>query len=127
MNPYVAYLVTASGGAALVLGVAYARFRNGLAFKMFAALVPLLAIVGGLGFAMGDLKSPEMFVIAAVVGIILAWVILYWLYKTMVVRLQGFANSVLTSATQLSATARQTAAESAPEGAPSPRGHVPTW
>ena len=117
MNPYVAYWITAGVGASLVLAVAYAKFRNGLAFRMFAAIIPLLVVTGGLGFAMGDLKTPGIFAIAVVAGVPLAWGVLYWLHKTIVVKIQGFSSSVLSSATQLSATAKETAATAAEQSA----------
>lgn len=117
VHPYLLFVLTAGSATVLVLGAAYVRFRNGLAFKLFAAVIPLLAFVGAIAFVMGDLKAPWVFAAAVAVGVPVASGVLYWLYRAMVVNLQAFASSVLASATQLSATAKQTAATAAEQSA----------
>ena len=117
MNPYVWYAVVAVPlTGALMLAIRLV-FRDGLATRIFWAVVPLEILVGFLAFWMGVERSPRAVVGAVAMGLVFTILILAWLYRGVVVRVREFASSVQGSTAQLSATGQETAATAAEQSA----------
>jgi aerotaxis receptor len=117
MNPYILYPVVAVPVGGLLLLIIRLIFRDGLATRVFWAVVPLEIVVGYLAFWMGVERSPRAFVGAILMGMILSIAVLTWLYRGVVVRVREFASSVQASTAQLSATGKETATTAAEQSA----------
>jgi len=118
MNHYIIFLITITVvGGLLVLGVR-AVFGNGLASKLFAVIIPLLAFSGFCGYTVGaELGQTTVLVGSVSAGVIVSTPVLLWLHKVLVTRLQQHADTLVARSAELSATAKETAATAAQQSA----------
>ncbi|GEM_PF-4086991 len=101
----------------LILAAVYVKFRDGLATKLFFAVVPLELFAGFLAFVVGVEKTAWAYVGGPLLGGIVSSIVLYWLHRAVVVRVEGSAATILASSVQLSTTAQETAATAAQQSA----------
>lgn len=118
MNHYVIYIVATFGaGALLVLG-ARLLYGNGLAARLFAAIIPMLAFAGLCGFTVAtEWGNASVFVATVLAGATVFGAALLWLYRILVTRLQQHADTLVARSAELSATAKETAATAAQQSA----------
>jgi len=117
MNHYALFGMAVLPVLALILAGVYVKFRDGLATKLFCAIVPLEAFAGFLAFVIGVEKTTWAYILGPLIGGAVSTVVLYWLHRAVVVRIQGSAGGILASSVQLSATAQETAATAAQQSA----------
>lgn len=117
MNHYALFFAVATPTSLLVIAVAYLRFRDGLATKLYAAVMTLLYIIAWLAFLIGMNPSPWILGGSAVVGTAVVSTSLYVLYRIAVSTLQAQTAAILANSVQLSATAQETAATAAQQSA----------
>jgi methyl-accepting chemotaxis protein len=109
MNVYEIYLSFAVGASVVVIGGTYVLFRDGLATKIFATVVPLMVVAGIASVVMAVEQTTWVYWTATIVTVSVTVMVLRWLYRIVVVRLESHAAGILSSTSELSATAQETA------------------
>ena len=117
MNPYVSFVLVATFAAVLIVLLAYLRFRDGLATKLYAAVMGLLYIVAILAFVVGRNPLPWLLGVCATVGAVVVSGGLYVVYRMVVSAIELQTSAILSNASQLSSTAQETAATAAEQSA----------
>lgn len=98
----------------LVILLVYTIFGKGLAFRIYALLMPLIGFVGLMGMAAGRLEFTFVnVVIICVPTLTIILFILYYLYRFTITALRKNVAELQSSSAQLSATASQSASTAA--------------
>ena len=93
-----------------LVGTVYLIFGKGLAFRIFAIVVPMLIIVGLIGHTYGKyVLSSGNTLLLGIPGAIISISAMFYLYRITIVPLQSNVAELKASSSQLSATAAQSA------------------
>ncbi len=103
-------------GALIILGV-YARFRNGLATRMYGIVISLCYVVCGLAYTAGADSRPTTLAVSALVAGVVFTTFLYVLYRSVVTRAETIISRSLASTEQVSQAAMELAATAAEQAA----------
>jgi methyl-accepting chemotaxis protein len=117
MERYVGFLAVVIAAVLLLTGGVYVKFRNGLATRLFAVVIPIIGIDGFIAFVIGVEDNVTLMLTLSSIGAVITAVALLWLYRMIVIRVESHATSILSSTSQLSATSKQTAATAAEQAA----------
>lgn len=118
MADYVIFAAVITSVTLALIGVSFVVFGRGLATRLYATVIPLLAFSGMCGFTVGAEKGNVLALVGSVsFGTVVAASFLFWLYRIVVVRLQSLAGMIIASTSELSATAKETAATAGQQSA----------
>lgn len=93
-----------------VVLVVYLRYRGGLPLRVFGFAMPMVAVVGMLGFVLGRLGLTIWTMgIIVPIGVLLSVLSLWQLYNVVVKALAEKVAGLLSNASQLASTSKQTA------------------
>jgi methyl-accepting chemotaxis protein len=114
----VVYMMLAMAATiAVIMAVLYAKFRSGLATRLYGTVLPLLFVIAVLAFHIGKTETLQALFSSLAVGTVIVVAGLYYLYRITVSTLNAQTQSILSSTSQLSATSKQTAATAAQQAA----------
>jgi len=112
-----AYILTVSAICIVVSAVMYAKYRWGLATRMFTILLPIMAFCGGCGIHIGLNPTVETMLVVVGGAAPVAIASLYLVFRIVVKRLDVQVSGLLSSTSQISATARQSSATASQQAA----------